>query len=128
MLFADKFADIEILVPYPLIPPSIDISFGNLSDIIEFPGRIFKLGCILSHYNADEHSLNTSYLTENVKQQLQFDKMDLIDQREEISETIASQIRNVGQQRGVRLIAFVDVPVINGGKGVAWSVCSIFAG
>ena len=69
----------------------------NLSNRLESLWRTYKVGCNLSHINTDEDSFDSSYLTEYVKQQLQFAQMYLINLRQKISWKLASKMTNTRQ-------------------------------
>ena len=126
MLPAEKITNIEILVPFPKITPSIDIILEKLSNIFESSWCIYKLGYNLSHIYIQEDGFYFSYLTKYVKTQLQFTEMDSINLRQEISETLASKMTNARQRRGVPLVAFDTISAITAGAGVACAVGSLF--
>ena len=122
LLLAEKFINVEFIIPFPSLPDSLDIQLANISSMLEQSWNTYKYGCNLTYMNTNESSLNFDYLSGFVDKQLQLARRDLQDLRTDILETLMRNDSHERNRRGVPLIA----SPVTAGAGIACSIGSIF--
>ena len=126
MLLAEKFINVEFIIPFPSLPDSLDIQLANIFSMLEQSWKTYKDGCNLTYMNTNESSLNFDYLSEFVDKQLHHARQDLQDLRTEISETLMRKNSLERNRRGVPSIAFGALTAVTAGAGLACSIGIIF--
>ena len=77
LLLAEKFINVEFIIPFPSLPDSLDIQLANISSMLEQSWNTYKYGCNLTYMNTDENSLNFDYLTGFVEEELHLARQHL---------------------------------------------------
>ena len=126
LLLAEKFINVEFIIPFPSLPDGLDIQLANILSILEQSWNTYKYGCNLTYMNTKKSSLNFDYLTGFVDKQLQLARQDLQDLRTDISETLMRNDSHERNRRGVPLIAFEALTAVTAGAGIACSIGRIF--
>ena len=126
LLLAEKFSNVEFLVPFPRLPTGLHITLNNISDQLEKSWFSYKFGCNLTYMNTSESILNYDYFAEYVQNQLQAADLDIKNLKTEISQTLAANKLNNREKRGVPLVAFGALTALTAGAGIACAVGSIF--
>ena len=126
LLLAEKFSNVEFLVPFPRLPSGLHITHKNISDQLEKSWFSYKFGCNLKYMNTSGSTLNYDYFAEYVQNQLQAADLDIRNLKDEISQTLTANKSNNREKRGAPLVAFGALTAWTAGAGIACAVGSIF--
>ena len=126
LLLAEKFSNVEFLVPFPRLPSGLHITLENISDQLEESWFSYKFGCNLTYMNTSESTLNYDYFAEYVQNQLQVADLDTGNLKDEIAQTLTANISHNREKRGAPLVAFGALTALTAGAGIACAVGSIF--
>ena len=63
LLLAEKFVNVEFLVPFPKLPENLEIKLQNISDILEQWWQKYQFGCNLTFMNTNEKLLDFQHLS-----------------------------------------------------------------
>ena len=58
LLLAEKFLNVEFIIPFPSLPDSLDNKLAKISSMLEQSWNTYKYGCNLTYKNTNESSLN----------------------------------------------------------------------
>ena len=58
LLLAEKFLNVEFLVPFPKLPENLEIKLQNISDISEQSWQKYQFGCNLTFMNTNKKLLD----------------------------------------------------------------------
>ena len=130
LLLAEKFVNIQFLVPFPGLNVSLENQFRNLSLLLKNSWNDYSFGCQLDHIT-NETSLNFDYLhhTENEFKSVQ---LDILNMKSEFrgkfgtEEQTTKQTDNERTKRGAGLISLGALTAVTAGAGKACSLGSIF--
>ena len=87
LLLAEKFVNIQFLLPFPRLNVSLENQFRNLSLLLKKSWNDYSFGCQLDHMITNETSLNFDYLlhrTENEFKSVQLDILNIKSESENI--------------------------------------------
>ena len=133
LLLAEKFINVQFLVPLPKLNETIDEQIKYLTTTLSDAWSKYEFGCDLSNMSTNETSLNFELISKHVEKQLLAAKIDIKELQEELFETMGSTktMRNYSanrNKRGAGLIAFGALTALSAGAGIACSLGSIFGG
>ena len=133
LLLAEKFINVQFLVPLPKLNETIDEQIKYLTTTLSNAWSKYEFGCDLSNVSTNETSLNFELISKHVEKQLLAAKVDIKELQEELFETMGSNktMRNYSanrNKRGAGLIAFGALTALSAGAGIACSLGSIFGG
>ena len=133
LLLAEKFINVQFLVPLPKLNETIDEQIKYLTTTLSNAWSKYEFGCDLSNMSTNETSLNFELISKHVEKQLLAAKVDIKQLQEELFETMGSTktMRNYSanrNKRGAGLIAFGALTALSAGAGIACSLGSIFGG
>ena len=132
LLIAEKFINIQFLVPFPRLNVSLENQFRNLSLLLKNSWNDYSFGCQLDHMNTNESSLNFDYLLRHRENDFKSVQLDILNMKKEIHRTFGTkeqttkQTDNERTKRGAGLIALGALTAVAAGAGIACSLGSIF--
>ena len=130
LLLAEKFVNIQFLVPFPRMNVSLQNQFRNLSLLLKNSWNDYSFGCQLDHMNTNETSLNFDYLLHHTENEFKSVQLDILNIKNEIQRTFGTKEQtttdNERTKRGAGLIAVGALTAVTARAGIACSLGSIF--
>ena len=111
LLLAEKFVNIQFLVPFSRMNVSLENQFGNLSLFLKNSWNDYSFGCQLDHMITNETSLNFDYLLHHTENEFESVQLDILNMKSEIQRTFGTEEQTTKQtdnertKRGASLIA-----------------------
>ena len=123
-MLAEKFINVQFLVPLPKLNETIDEQINNLTTTLSTAWSKYKFDCDLSNMSTNESSLNFELFSKHVEKQLQAAKNDIRELQDELIETMGSttSVSNYSSyrsKRGAGSIAFGALTALSAGAGIA---------
>ena len=131
LLIAEKFINIQFLVPFPRLNVSLENQFRNLSLLLKNSWNDYSFGCQLDHMNTNESGLNFDYLLRHTENEFKSVQLDILNMKKiqrafGTKEQATKQTDNERTKRGAGLIALGALTAVTAGAGIACSLGSIF--
>ena len=131
LLLAEKFVNIQFLVPFPRLNVSLENHFRNLSLHSKNSWNDNSFGCQFDHMITNETSLNFNYLLHHRENELKSVQLDVLNVKTEIRRTFGTEEQTTKQtdnertRKGAGLTALGALTVVTAGAGIACSLGSI---
>ena len=130
LLLAEKFINLQFLVPLQKLNETIDEQIKHLTTTLSTPWSKYEFGCDLADMSTNESSLNFELISKHVEKQ-QAAKIDIRELHEELIETMGSttSVSNYSSyrsKRGAGLIPSGALTALSAGAGIACTLGSIF--
>ena len=128
---AEKFVNIQFLVPFPRLDTKLYQQLKNLSLLLNNSWHQYEFGCDLKLMKTNESDLTFTNLIEHVEKQLIAAQNDFEDIKDQIYKTL-NEKNELGQKtlsrqkRGPAMLAFGGLTAVFAGAGIACSLGSIF--
>ena len=128
LLLAEKFVNIQFLVPFPRLNVLLENQFRNLLSLLKNSWNDFSFGCQLDHMITNETSLNFDYLLHHRENEFKSVQLDILNMKSEIRRTFGTkeqttkQTGNERTKRGAGLIALGALTAVTAGAGSLGSI------
>ena len=132
LLLAEKFVNIQSLVPFPRLNVSLENQFRNLSLLLKKTWNDYSFGCQLDQIITTETSSNVDYPLRHSGNEFKSVQIDIFNMKTEIRRTLETEEQVTKQtdtertRRGAGLIALGALKAVTAGTETSCLLGSIF--